>query len=81
MKAPTVNVTTRALMARINRQLAHEGQKLCTSRSHAERQNLGNYHLIDANRNTVIAYPINDLEKWARSEMPDILKPYERLAD
>jgi hypothetical protein len=78
-KQPTIAVTVRALMARINRKLAAENQILKVSRSVAEKQNLGNYHVVDTHKNAVVDYHINDLEKWVRDSFPDMLKPYENL--
>ena len=41
-------------IARINRKLAKRYHKLCTSRSWREKQNLGDYHVIDTYTNTVV---------------------------
>jgi hypothetical protein len=78
-KQPAVPVTVRALMARVNRKLAHDGQILKVSRSVAEKQNLGNYHVVDTHKNTVVACHINNLEKWVSDEFPDMLRAYEKL--
>jgi hypothetical protein len=78
-KQITVPVTIRALMARVNRKLAHDGQKLCVSRSHAEIQNLGNYHVVDTHKNAVVDYHISDLEKWVRDSFSNVLNPFEKL--
>lgn len=40
-------------IARINRQLAKCGEKLCTS-SERQRHNLGDYHIIDIYKNAVM---------------------------
>lgn len=71
-------ITERALIQRINRRLAKEGERLCASRPR-ERANLGNYHTIDVNRNTVEAYHIDDLEAWAREHVPAALAEHEHL--
>ncbi|WP_042264732.1 hypothetical protein [Paraburkholderia heleia] len=78
-KSPTVTVTIRAIMARINRKLAHDGQILKVSRSAAEKQNLGAYHVLDTNTNAVTAYHIADLAKWIADEFPGMLKPFEKI--
>jgi hypothetical protein len=78
MKKPTVAITQRALMARVNRKLAHEGQILKVSRSAAEKQNFGGYFVIDEGGN-VSAHGIDDLAAWVRAEFPDMLKPFENL--
>ena len=76
-KSPTVTVTVRALMARVNRKLAHDGQILKVSRSAAEKQSLGNYHVVDAHNHIACAF--NDLAKWVGDEFPDMLRAYENL--
>jgi hypothetical protein len=78
-KQPTIAVTIRALMARINRKLAHEDQVLKVSRSVAEKQNLGNYHVVDTHKNAVVDCHIYDLEKWVRDWFPGMLRAYEKL--
>jgi hypothetical protein len=77
-KQMKVTVSERALLARVNRQLAKEGQTLRTSRSAAERSNFSNYYVLDASGN-VTASGIDDLEKWVRKEFAGMLKPFETL--
>lgn len=45
-------------IARINRKLAKDGEKLCTS-TPREQYNLGDYHIIDVQRNTVVYLNVN----------------------
>lgn len=78
-KSPTVTVTIRAIMARVNRKLAREDQILKVSRSASEKENLGAYHVIDTNTNAVTAYHIDDLAKWITDEFPGMLKPFEKI--
>jgi hypothetical protein len=78
-KQPVITVTVRAIMARVNRKLAHDGQILKVSRSAAEKQNLGSYHIVDTQKNAVVAYHINDLEKWVRNEFDGMLRPFEKV--
>jgi hypothetical protein len=46
--------TLKLQIARINRKLAKRYEKLRTSRSHGELQNLGDHYLVDTYSNTVI---------------------------
>jgi hypothetical protein len=48
-----------AQIARINRKLAKENRKLCTSRSNGQRSNLGRFHVIDTWNNTVVDWHVN----------------------
>ena len=57
-------ISTSALIRRINRKLAHREQILCVSRGEREKQNVGDYHVID-HSNTVVMTFIN-LEPYAR---------------
>lgn len=72
-----VQVTKRAIVQRIRRSLAKEGNMLRTSRSEGVRQDLGEYYVVDTFRNRVIERDV-DLERLAR----DIgaLEPYECIA-
>ena len=76
-KQPAITVTVRAAMARVNRKLAHDGQILKVSRSVAEKQSLGAYHVVDAHNHIACAF--DDLEKWVSGEFPDMLRAYEKL--
>lgn len=70
-------VSERALMARINRKLDEDGEKLKKARQ-SEQAELGNYYVVSENQNTVTAHGIDDLEAWARDL--GVLKPFETLA-
>ena len=73
-----VSVSMAALMARINRKLARDGEHLKATRSERDRPELGDYYIVDINRNTVVAkhrYP----EELAREI--GVLKPYEALRE
>jgi hypothetical protein len=74
MQAP---ISERALIARINRKLARDGQQLRVNTSNAWRQDLGNYYVLDGNINSVVSTH-EDLEPLAREL--GCLKPHERLA-
>jgi hypothetical protein len=53
---PTVPMTERALIQRINRKLRQEDQVFKTTRGARWRSNLGNYYILDVNRNFILAY-------------------------
>jgi ribose 5-phosphate isomerase len=73
-----VPVTERALIQRINRAFKKENEFLClkTTRGDRWRSDLGNYYLVDMNRNTIEAQHV-DLEKLGREL--NVLAPYETL--
>lgn len=74
-----VKISSRALMQRINRRLAKEGEVLRTSRGTSEIHNLGNYFIVDLRTNSVTAHQIDDLEGLAREI--GVIKPYEELGE
>jgi hypothetical protein len=53
-------------IARINRKLAKQNQKLRTSRSYGEKSNLGDYHVVDLSTNTVIDFRITSLDEFEK---------------
>lgn len=63
-----MNATTQTVrIARINRRLAKRGyERLRTSRSSGELQNLGDYHVVDTYTNTVIDHHVDVDEFEAR---------------
>ncbi|PKG51933.1 MULTISPECIES: hypothetical protein [Halomonadaceae] len=73
-------VSARALLARINRQLAKDGQqmKTCPERSQWHDE-LGSYYIVDLDTSTIVVKGIDDLEEWTRREMDGVLKPFEAL--
>lgn len=78
MPSKTVPVTSRAILARVNRQLAKDGQSLkkCPPGSKAFAE-LGPYYLING-RKGLIRTAI-DLPEFA-TEL-GCLRPYERITD
>ena len=52
-------VAQKAQIARINRKLQKNYQKLCTSRSWRMEQNVGQYYVLDTYRNAVIQTHVN----------------------
>ena len=71
-----VPVTQRALIQRINRALEKEGQILKTTRGNKWRSSLGDYYVVDLNRNTMISTHV-DLEELGREIK--VLAPYESM--
>jgi hypothetical protein len=72
-KAP---VSKAALMARINRKLSRTNQRLKAARGDRQRLDLGDYYVINVNRNWIVSKGI-DLEEYAREL--DVLQPWEAL--
>lgn len=56
-------ITGRALIARINRKLAREGQRLCILRGNRGESSLGRFYAVDVMFNHVTAQHV-DPEKW-----------------
>ena len=79
-KTPTkVPVSKVALLARINRKLAGQGERLFARRGRAaDRETMGDYYIIDTKKNIPIEFWV-DLEDKAREL--GVLQPWERLAD
>lgn len=72
-----VPVSERALIARINRKLAHQGEKLFRSRSNEIQVTVGDYYIVDLERNTTAGQKVG-LESLAKKL--GALKPYEKAA-
>lgn len=70
-------VSSQALVARINRKLAHEHRRLCKSRPRA-RQDLGEYYLLDTYANTILDHHLTPAELAVEL---GVLGPLERLAE
>ncbi len=75
---PTVPVTMRALVQRVNRKRAPEGRALKAARSERARQELGDFYEVDLTINGVTAQFV-DPEQLAREL--DILQPWERVEE
>jgi hypothetical protein len=71
-------VSRRALLARVNRKLAHQEERLCRTRSLRAQFDLGDYYIEDTQTPNILDHHI-DLELTAK--VLGVLKPYERLAD
>jgi hypothetical protein len=53
-------------IARINRKLAKQYEKLRTSRSYGEESNLGRFYVLDISRNCVTYSHITDLDEFEK---------------
>ena len=77
-KALKVKVAERALIRRINRKLANDQEKLCTTRGDRWRSNLGDYYIVNLYDTTITATNV-DPEAMAREL--GALKQYEEMVD
>lgn len=77
-KKTGVPVSTRALLQRINRKLAEGDEQLKTARSDRARLELGDYYVIDVNRNVVRGKNV-DPETLGREL--GVLKGWETVVD
>jgi hypothetical protein len=78
-KKPTVPVSKRALIARLNRKLRADDEIIKTTRgSTRARQEMGEFFVIDTRTRGMVADNI-DLEDYGRSY--ECLQPYESLSD
>jgi hypothetical protein len=77
-KTEGVPVTMRALIQRINRKIAADGEVLKTARGDRARLDLGAYYVIDVNRNFIASKHV-DPEAWGREL--GVLRPYECVAE
>ena len=68
-------ITRKALISRINRRLAHDGERLRSPRGELGRQELGDFYVTDDN-NCVTAKDV-DPEEWAREL--GVLRPREQV--
>ena len=76
-KQTKVKVSERALLARVNRVLVKEGEKVLICRTDSRWFNdLGRYYSVNLNRNSIEAQGF-DLEQWGR--VLGLLKAYEIL--
>lgn len=73
-----VPVTKRALIQRVNRALAKDGEQLKATKGAQAQLDLGEFYVVDVSGNSVSRKDV-DLEKLAREL--GALKPYEALAD
>lgn len=70
------SVSISAVLQRLNRKLGKEYLKVCKSRGWRERQNLGEYHLLDVSKNTVIDWYIDPIEL---AKEKNVIAPFETV--
>jgi hypothetical protein len=75
---PTVPVTSRALLQRINRRLQRDGERVRAYRGGRSWSQLGDFYRFDTKRNFLCEGHV-DLEGLGREL--GVLKPYEGLAE
>jgi hypothetical protein len=77
-KTVSVPVARRALLARINRKLAHKGRKMFLCRSEIQKSACGDWMVIDMSRKTLVAHGL-DMVRFARQL--GVMEPYEVLGE
>lgn len=77
-KGKVAPVSTRALIQRINRKLAAQGEILKVTRGDKAMAELGQYFIVDIARNCMVRHDV-DLEECGRKV--EALAPWERLED
>lgn len=73
-----VPVTMRALIQRINRRLTKDEEHLKSIRGERFRHELGDYYIVDLNRNAIVAKQV-DPEELGRTL--GVLRPFERVEE
>lgn len=71
-------VTQSAVISRINRKLAHEGEALKKSRSMRMYLEVGDFYILNINGNYIVRHHM-DVEDLAREL--GVLYPFEEIAD
>lgn len=75
-KAITVPISERALVQRINRALAKDGETLRKARSAQTAASVGEYFILDTTKNSVAR---TDVDLVALGRKLKVLAPYERV--
>ena len=73
-----VPIAKRAVVARINRKLKHDGRMLKTLRGYKAQSDLGDYYVVDLDRNMIIETHV-DPEAYGREI--GVLEEWEVLSD
>jgi hypothetical protein len=73
-----IAISRRALTQRINRKLATEGERLRAYRGGRSWNDLGDYYIVDVNRNVVVRAHV-DIEGYGR--VLGVIAGYETLAE
>ncbi len=69
-------ITERALIQRINRKLAHEGEQLCIPRGDRWWSDLGGAYIVNVRSNSILAGHV-DIERLGRELA--VLRPLEEV--
>ena len=70
-----VSVGKAALLARINRRLAKDDEQLKAARGEEARQDLGDFYVVDFNRNVVVS---KDVDPVGLARKLGVLRDYEK---
>ena len=73
-----VPIAKRAVVARIDRKLKHDGRMLKTLRGYKAQRDLGDYYVVDLDRNMIIETHV-DPEAYGREI--GVLEEWEVLSD
>jgi hypothetical protein len=73
-----VSITYRALIQRINRKLAADDEQLKATRGDRWRSDLGDYYIVNVNRNNLVAQHVDPVELGREL---GVLRPWEEVAD
>jgi hypothetical protein len=74
MRAPAKKPTLQAVIARINRKLAHVGERLRKARGEQQRAEVGDYYGVNLARNRVIQ---THVEPWALAVELGVVRHHE----
>ena len=77
-KNPRVPVTVRALVQRINRNLAKDGRALHAARGERARLDVGDFYVIDVSVNGVVK---TNVDPEAMGREMGVLQAWERVAN
>jgi hypothetical protein len=77
-KQSKIPISKRALMQRLNRRLAAEGEKLLTARGTQAMLDLGEFYTIDVGRNMICRKAVDPA---ALARQLGVLKPYEEVTE
>lgn len=77
-QASKVAVTRAAVIQRVNRKLRHDDEQLRATRSERARTDVGDYYVVDMNRNAII---LRDVDPEALARKLGVLKPWESVVE
>lgn len=77
-KSQSAPVTRRALVQRINRSLAKDGEQMKATRGNAARVELGDYYIVDLGLNAITKKRVSPEELGRKL---GVLQPYETVIE